>query len=672
MNRSFSLKASVGKGGKNYPEDVKKAGLMLLKLGYIKESEIENIDKLSEAIQNFQNTELAPVTEKWYKKRIKVIEDAGKSNPSATKKSLEDLEIQRKNLTDGVVSKNGTTLNILYFLAEMGGTIPDLMLIQNYDNTKPKTIIPNTNSQTKRGIIQKGETIDKLSDKYGVNTQDLISANKTVVKEKNGKSYFESGIKLNMPEIVTSRLAKSRGGFSIGLPDGTYKEDMINFTQDVLEIQAKLREVGLLSETDYQKEQPTKNIELEEIHLPSTRSVSEMFDKKQTDQNIITDTPKEEKKEELYSYKTSEYERRMLLMYGKIPSFSKDKVTSKDIPKTIEAIKIFQLEINRKGVDGRIDPDGSTLQKLMSSTKESVTKARQEYALEQKRKLEEIKRRLQIEQEQQKIKEQTKIADDIWIEIKKHGLEAFNYLFEGLGLGKQYEMLRNLIKYLTPKTNIEGKVKREPLDFSVEGIKSVIASKGYEFYEEEGKLNLIAVRMSDSFDNKFSDKLFAIQKTKNGNTFLEIPWNAKASVYGHGGVKDPLTKLETKSPADGVAVIVEGQYKDVYQFVNSYKDFLNYPHLEQVKAMNYYRDNDKDMTIDRETIYKDDYDTHLHIMSNPGYKMDNLGIGGMAWSQGCHGAAEPEFKKLLPLFETHTKYKHGNIGYTLLHKNDFL
>ncbi|KOY87949.1 hypothetical protein AD998_19015 [bacterium 336/3] len=489
MNRDFSLKGSVGKGGKNFLEDVKKVGSMLVKLGYLKKTEIEDVDKVSEAIQTFQDTELAPVTAEWYKKRIKIIEDAGKSHPSATKKSLEDIEIQRKGLTDGVVGKNGTTLNILYFLAEMGGTIPDLMSNQKYSNLKPETTTPNTNSQTitqnKRGIVQKGENIDKLSDKYGVSAQDLTNANKTKLKEKDGKSYFESGTKLNMPEILTSPPAKSRWGFSVGLPNGTYKEDMINFTEDVLVIQEKLYEIGLLSEADYQKEQPVKNIELEEVHLPPIINTPEIVDEKQVDPNTTTDIPKEEKKEQLYSYKTSEYERRMLLMYGKVPSFPKDKVTSKDIPKTIEAIKIFQLEVNRKGVDGRIDPDGSTLQKLMNSIKESVTKARQEYALEQKRKLEEERKRLQLEQERkkqeqqkQKDKEKTKIADDIWGELKKYGLEAFNYLFEGLGVTKQYEMLKALMKYFG-FNNIDKKQTQKTDDRYVgEQISDSVGKKG--------------------------------------------------------------------------------------------------------------------------------------------------------------------------------------------------
>jgi len=683
MNRDFSLKGSVGKGGKNFPEDVKKVGSMLVKLGYLKEADIENAEKVTDAVQTFQDAEMAPVTEEWYKKRIKIIEDAGKTHSTATKKSLEDIEIQRKALADGVVGKNGMTLNILYFLAEMGGTIPDLLSNQRYNNisTKPSTSNPNSQiaPQSKRGIVQKGENIDKLSEKYGVSSQDLTNANKTSLREKDGNSYFETGTKLNMPEVVTSPLAKSRWGFSVGLPNNTYKEDMINFTEDVIDIQTKLYEVGLLLESDYQKEQPVKNIELEEVHVSPIINTSEIFDEKQIDSSVATDSPKEEQKEQLYNYKTSEYERRMLLMYGKIPSSPKDKVTSKDIPKTIEAIKIFQLEVNRKGVDGRIDPEGSTLLKLMNSTKESVTKARQEYALEQKRKLEEERKRLQIEQERknqeqqkQKSKAQTKIVDDIWEELKKHGWEAFNYLFEGLGVAKQYEMLKSLKKYFTSKPNTKNQAKKESLDFSLEGIKSVVASKGYEFYEEEGKLNLIAIRMSDDFDNKFSDKLFAIQKTKSGNIFLEIPWNAKASIYGHGGVKQPLTAKETDTGVPGVAVIVEGQYKDVYKFVNDYTKFTFYPHLKQEKNMNYYRDNNKDMKIDRGKIYTGAYGTNLHRMSNTGVQMDNLGTGGNPWSQGCHGASEPEFKKLLPLFETHVKYKHGNISYTLLNKNDFL
>ncbi|KOY86184.1 hypothetical protein AD998_08500 [bacterium 336/3] len=725
IHRNITLKGSVGNGGKNFPEDVKKVGSMLAKLGYLKNNEIENVEKVTQAVLKFQTTELAPVTEQWYKNRIAIIEKAGKKAPAATKQSLADIEIQRKRMTDGLVGKSGTTINVLFFMAELGGQIPDIMS-KHLTNTpqsqttttttatpattssaiKPKTTAQATSTiQNKRGIVQPGENLETLSNKYGISAADLKTANQESLKEKGGVEYFNAGAELSMPEILTSPIVKSTSGFSVGASSSTYQEEMINFVDDVALIQEKLYSVGLLSEADYQKEKPVKKTQPEiEVILPQAQESHEETQDNQEEQTNLspTSTPQEalENITQPYTHQTTEFERKMLLVYGKVPSNPNDKVSSKDIPNTIKAINIFQAEVNRKGVDGRIDPQGSTLKKLMASTSESVSIARREYALSQQRKAEEAKRREQQaqqkkQQEQEKPKpkveaKKTPVSPSVWSQLQKHGLETYDYLFENLSPARQYETLKGLLtSYFSskpqakPKSQTKPETKPKPKaetsnaikpksgtpDFSLAGLKAIMREKNYEFYEEEGKLNLIAVRMDDKFDNQFSDKLFAIQKTKSGSVFLEVPWTTFASVHGSGGVKDPLDGKENGTGVAGVATIVEGQYKDVYTF-SSNKRFGQ--HLRQSKDMQYYRDNDKDLELDRGKIYTGNYGTHLHKMSKVGVERNDLGTGKSPWSMGCNGTSEPQFRKLIPLFEAHGKYKHGNISYTILHQKDFV
>lgn len=112
-----------------------------------------------------------------------------------------------------------------------------------------------------------------------------------------------------------------------------------------------------------------------------------------------------------YSYYMSDLEQRAAKLYGKVPIGA--KVLVRNIPKTIEAIRVFQLEIVRSpNPDGRADPGGKTLSKLMEATKTSVEEGRTLYQLhlqklaaeEKRRKEEEIKRK----QEEARKKSQAK------------------------------------------------------------------------------------------------------------------------------------------------------------------------------------------------------------------------------------------------------------------------
>ena len=237
--------------------------------------------------------------------------------------------------------------------------------------------------------------------------------------------------------------------------------------------------------------------------------------------------------------------------------------------------------------------------------------------------------------------------------------------------GKKVNKKNTPKKVNTPK---KAKKRIKP-DFSLNGIKDTLKRKGYKFYKEEGKVNLIAIRMDDVYDNKFTDKLFIIQKVNDKTEMKEIPWTTTAGTLAHGGVLDPLNAVETQTGVAGTATMIENQYEDVYTFIDAknYQNlWLKYPYLYQTGSMDYYRDNNKDLKLDRGKVYKGFYGTNAHRMSNNGMASSTVNAPGVPWSQGCQGAPEPEFKKLLPFFRKHVQAGHGKITYTLLNYSDFV
>lgn len=204
-------------------------------------------------------------------------------------------------------------------------------------------------------------------------------------------------------------------------------------------------------------------------------------------------------------------------------------------------------------------------------------------------------------------------------------------------------------------------------------LKNACQKLGYVFFENgDFNLNLIAVRENDVFENTFSDTLNIVYK-ENGIWKLEkYNWTTLAGTFGVGGEQNPLTASQTGTGVSGTAVIVEGQYRGVFRFVDSVnynRLWLQYPYFDQIKNMNYYRDNDKNGIITRGSVYNGNYKTNLHRMTNNGVISRFVNYWNVGWSQGCNGCPEPDFKKIVALVRKAVAL-YGNIfSYTLLHRN---
>jgi hypothetical protein len=168
-------------------------------------------------------------------------------------------------------------------------------------------------------------------------------------------------------------------------------------------------------------------------------------------------------------------------------------------------------------------------------------------------------------------------------------------------------------------------------------IKAIYKKKGYKFFEGgDFDLNIFGIRRDDVYDNYFSDRLGIAYKEKGVEKVIIIQATTCPGLHGGRAVMNPRP--------GGVAVIAPGQYPKVWKFVDDYSTWLSYPFFKQVGTFKIWRDGDKDKELDRVNL-QDVAGAGLN-----GHRMSWNGVKGQPvnnWSEGCQGAEEPEFKKLL-------------------------
>ncbi len=208
----------------------------------------------------------------------------------------------------------------------------------------------------------------------------------------------------------------------------------------------------------------------------------------------------------------------------------------------------------------------------------------------------------------------------------------------------------------------------------LEQVRAVMLAKNYPFFEKNDfNLNLIAVREDDIFDNKFSDTLHVPYKENGIWKMLTIKWTTLAGTLGYGGEQSPLTGERTGTGVSGTAVIKEGQYPKGLKYESA---GTRYPFIEYLRQNNpyaYYRDNDKNGIISRNSTQQNgNFLTHWHAMSN-GEDTVFVNSNGAAWSQGCMGTPAPTFfYQLMPIVRKAVKLWGAEFTPTILHKKDFL
>lgn len=192
-------------------------------------------------------------------------------------------------------------------------------------------------------------------------------------------------------------------------------------------------------------------------------------------------------------------------------------------------------------------------------------------------------------------------------------------------------------------------------------LKKAIENKGYIFFDKgDYNLNIIFNRTNETFTDFFTDKCYVAYKENSVEKVLEQPCSTKAGLYY---VKNPITY----QGVTGVAVVMPNQYRGVYQLVDDYITWLNYPFFRQIKPMNYWRDFDKDTLLEHvQPQMEQIFGTHFHRGSNPGVTGQHI----YNWSAGCIIMEEPYFKNVVELARKATKLYGNKFSITILEEKD--
>lgn len=209
----------------------------------------------------------------------------------------------------------------------------------------------------------------------------------------------------------------------------------------------------------------------------------------------------------------------------------------------------------------------------------------------------------------------------------------------------------------------------EKKSIAVKDVLAVMKKKKYKINDKQFQINIVGIREDNIFDNLFSDKLFVFWKNEKMEwESYTAKWTTMPGTLGQGGVFKPITVLGIT----GVAVLVEGQYIDAYEFVDSYSGWLCYPYFQQVGKVKVYRDGDRDTVLDYDMPTQEGhFGINLHRMSNNNIDTDTVNLEWVTWTMGCQGNPEPHFKKLVDFARITAKFFGKRFTYTLINRNDF-
>jgi hypothetical protein len=187
-------------------------------------------------------------------------------------------------------------------------------------------------------------------------------------------------------------------------------------------------------------------------------------------------------------------------------------------------------------------------------------------------------------------------------------------------------------------------------------LQSIIKSKQYIWYDD-GRLNLIGIRSKNRRANKFDDWFtITFYLDKSYKTYL-YPCTTDPGSYWLNNLLNPR----------GCAILVPGQYKDVYSLAlhrNKYEALC-----QRLGSVKVYRDKNKDnqLDIDKNTIQEGMFGINIHHASLKGITewVD-------MYSAGCQVFQNiDDFYHARNLWRTSSKIFGNCFTYTLLQEEDF-
>lgn len=202
---------------------------------------------------------------------------------------------------------------------------------------------------------------------------------------------------------------------------------------------------------------------------------------------------------------------------------------------------------------------------------------------------------------------------------------------------------------------------------TTQNIKDLFKIKGYSFFEKGlYNLNIVGVRSNTSESNKFDDFICVVYNDKEGQKLKVYPATTDP---GKPWLLAPMVST-------GTAILVPGQYRGAYKIGIHGRTHASggYTALEQVKPMNYVRDNNKDDKIDhslyinKSNIFSANLKTNLHRASK--WSIVRL---VEKYSAGCQVIQDPkDFDELISLCRKSSNIYSNSFTYTLVLQKDLL
>lgn len=180
--------------------------------------------------------------------------------------------------------------------------------------------------------------------------------------------------------------------------------------------------------------------------------------------------------------------------------------------------------------------------------------------------------------------------------------------------------------------------------------------KGYAFFDEgDYNLNLIGVRSHDTHANTFNDRFYCAYRVNGQPVVMSFACTTDPGIYWR---QHPMH-------VDGVAILVPGQYRNLWQ-LGMHKN--QYTALVQLSEVPLYRDNNGDASLDQGgAIYRGFFGIHCHRASQKTQEDDVVN----RWSAGCQVIAnQREFELFIALCQLSADRYGNRFTYTLIEESD--
>lgn len=194
------------------------------------------------------------------------------------------------------------------------------------------------------------------------------------------------------------------------------------------------------------------------------------------------------------------------------------------------------------------------------------------------------------------------------------------------------------------------------MKFTKEQVEAAVKAKGYAWFEgaQDYDLNIVGVRNASTggaVTNVFDDVLTVSYKVAGVWKFESWP-----------ATTDPGKKgvMEYHNAA-GVARLVEGQYRGSHT-IRLHQG--KYEALGQAKNVKVYRDSNKDLTYNEDTIQEGIFGINIHKAGADSTYVEN-------WSEGCQVfKRSADFDKFMAICRLAVPIHKNSFSYTLIRSTD--